>query len=49
MLQAARGATGLALQRPELDLQELASTIASPGTYTALGLELLKERQALTA
>lgn len=49
MLQAARGATGLALQRPMLDLQELASTIASPGTYTGLGLDLLKERQAFTA
>ncbi len=49
MLQAARGAVELALQRPNLDLHQLADTIASPGTFTRLGQDLLDEREALKA
>ena len=49
MLQAARGATELALQRPDLDLHELADTIASPGTFTRIGQDILDERGALNA
>ena len=49
MLHAARGATGLALYHPDQDLNDLATTIASPGTYTRLGLDVLRERQALGA
>lgn len=49
MLQAARGSAELALQRPDLDLHQLADNIANPGTFTRLGQDLLDERGALTA
>jgi len=46
VLGMARGAASLALANPGSGPREIAEAIATEGTYSKLGLDLLKERQA---
>ena len=44
----AKGAAELALARPEQSPGEIARAIATEGTYSRLGLDLLEQNQAFT-
>lgn len=44
-----RGAAGMVLARPDLDLAQMIATLATPGGITARGLEVLEDREAWAA
>jgi pyrroline-5-carboxylate reductase len=48
VLHSVRGATGLAAARPELPLQGISDAIATEGTFTKRGLDLLQETGCFT-
>jgi pyrroline-5-carboxylate reductase len=48
VLHSVRGATGLAAARPELPLQVISDSIATEGTFTKRGLDLLQETGCFT-
>lgn len=49
VVEMARGAAGMVLARPDLDLAAMIETLATPGGITALGLEVLDDRGAWAA
>ncbi|MEH6575686.1 MAG: NAD(P)-binding domain-containing protein [Amphritea sp.] len=48
VLHSVRGATGLAAAKPELSLQGISDSIATEGTYTKLGLDLLQQQNSFS-
>ncbi|MBY4679024.1 NAD(P)-binding domain-containing protein [Marinobacterium arenosum] len=48
VLHSVRGATGLAAARPEWPLQAISDSIATDGTFTKLGLDLLESNDAFS-
>jgi pyrroline-5-carboxylate reductase len=49
VLETVRGATSMALERPDEELASMLGTLATPGGITAHGLEILRRQQGLVA
>lgn len=48
VIQSVRGAAGLAEAKPDVALRDICNSIATPGTYTKAGLDILESRNAFS-